>query len=183
MTTPRLAPTTPKDLVQFFERWDSLPKTGLMPRLRDYLDTAPPQLQPNVVIVDVHADGTMIVRLFGTGLESASGLLPTTHNLMTLYGASVRNMAHRLVLTTVSHPVGYVCTRKVVTTKGAVVECPAIGLPVGVDDAHLKCFITYANIAGARASLSPRDSLELVQDITFHQWIDLGAGVPEAPEK
>ncbi|MBL8643269.1 MAG: hypothetical protein JNK21_05000 [Rhodospirillaceae bacterium] len=176
---------TAPDIMAFFESWEDLPLDGgsgpgLVPRLSDYLDAAPPNLQPNVTIVDVYGPDRMVVRLFGTGLETISGLAPTTHDLMTLYGPEVRAMAQRLVWTTVSHPTGYVCTRHVRTKSGLILDCPAIGLPIGVDDPNMKCFITYASIANAKDALAARDSFVVVQDVRFEHWIDIGAGTPDS---
>ncbi len=177
--------TTAPEIIEFFESWEDLPLTkdnghgGLVPSLRDYLDCAKPNLQPNVTIVDVFGPTDMVVRLFGTRLESVSGLAPTTHNLMTLYAPEVQARAHHLVWESVSHPVGYVCTRRVLTKTGALVDCPAIGLPIGVDDPTMKCFVTYASVANAQQALELRDSFKVVQDIVFHHWIDIGAGEPD----
>lgn len=172
------APGTATDVVQFFERWRALPRTGLVPRLSDYFDTAPAHLQPNVTVVDVHGPSEMTVRLFGTALERTSGHYPTTHDLMGLYAEPIRALACRLVWTAASHPVGYTCVRHVRTTAGRLITCPSIGLPVLLDTGQPLCFITYANIENAREALARCDQLEVVQDIVFGEWIDLGAGTP-----
>jgi hypothetical protein len=174
---------TPPDILDFFETWEDLPRQdgSLVPRLSDYFDHAPVALQPNVTIVDVYTTTHLVVRLFGTGLESSSGLAPTTHDLMTLYSPDVQALAQRLVWHTVWHPTGYVCTRRVRTKAGRIVDCPAIGLPILTDDPKTKCFITYASISSAREALDARDSFTVVQDITFKHWIDIGAGEPSGP--
>jgi len=168
----------PADVIAFYERWNGLPKTGLLPRLSDYFDTAAPELQPNVTIVDVLSPAEMTVRLFGTGLEQASGLYPTAQSLGVLYGEEVWERAKKLVWIVVTHPVGYVCIRRVRTSAGLVVDCPAVGLPIGVDIPDRRCFITYANVSGASEELAPEENFELVQEVQFLHWIDLGAGVP-----
>jgi hypothetical protein len=171
--------TTVPDIIEFFESWEDLPMNGLVPSLRDYLDGVTPHLQPNVTIVDVFGPTDMVVRLFGTRLESVSGLMPTMNNLMTLYSPDVQALAQHLVWEAVSRPVGYVCTRRVQTKAGRLVDCPAIGLPIGVDDPTMKCFITYASVANAQEALEARDNFQVVQDIVFHHWIDIGAGEPD----
>lgn len=172
--------TTAPDIIEFFESWEDLPASQAgIPRLRDYLDTARAHLQPNVTIVDVYSPTEMVVRLFGTRLESVSGLTPTTQDLMMLYSPEVRGLAQRLVWNTVSHPVGYVCTRRVRTKSGLLLDCPAIGLPIGLDDTNLKCFITYASVANAQDALAAKDSFVIVQDVVFEHWIDIGAGEPD----
>jgi hypothetical protein len=176
--SPSWTDRVPADVVQFFLRWSALPKIGLMPRLSDYLDEAPPELQPNVTIVDVLSPTEMIVRLFGTGLEEASGLYPTAQSLRVLYGETLWPRAQKLVWAVVTHPVGYVCVRRVRTSAGLIVDCPAIGLPIGVDMPGRHCFITYANVSSASQELAPEENFELVQDLEFLGWIDLGAGVP-----
>jgi hypothetical protein len=173
------APGVPDDVTEFFDRWNALPKRGLIPRLSDYFDTASPDLQPNVTIVDVISPSEMTVRLFGTGLEQASGIYPTTQSLGVLYGEEVWERAKKLVWIVVTHPVGYVCNRRVRTSAGLIVDCPAICLPIRVDDPNRHCFITYANVSGASQELAPEESFQLVQDVQFLHWIDLGAGVPD----
>jgi hypothetical protein len=180
---PTFSPRVPADVVQFFERWAGLPKQALVPKLSDYLDAAPIKLQPNVTIVDVHSPTEMTVRLFGTGLEEATGLNPTSQDLMLLFGEPIRAQAKWLVWTVVTHPVGYVCIRRVRTSAGLIVSCPAICLPIGVEAKDRQCFITYANVSAASQELAPEESLELVQEVEFLHWIDLGAGVPAKTTK
>ncbi|MBL8629997.1 MAG: hypothetical protein JNM81_10240 [Rhodospirillaceae bacterium] len=173
------ASTTPPDILEFFESWEDLPMNGLVPSLSNYLDNAKPHLQPNVTIVDVLSQTHMVVRLFGTRLESVSGLAPTANDLMLLYSPDARTLARTIVWETVTRPVGYVCTRKVRTKSGLLLDCPAIGLPIAVDDSAMKCFITYSSVGNAQQALEARDSIIMVEDIIFEHWVDIGAGEPE----
>jgi hypothetical protein len=174
-------PDTPDDLVDFFRSWDALPKHGLIPRLSDYFDAAPIELQPNVTIVDVHSPTRLTVRLFGTGLEDVSGIYPTDQDLMMLFAKPIQERAKRLVWVVVSHPVGYVCVRRCQTTQGLVYDVPAICLPIAAAGPGPYCFITYASVMDASQTMMLEENLAMVQDVKFRQWIDLGNGMPPVP--
>ncbi|MDX2145283.1 MAG: PAS domain-containing protein [Rhodospirillaceae bacterium] len=174
-------PDTPHDLVDFFKSWDALPKQGLIPRLSDYLDAAPIELQPNVTIVDVHAPDKLTVRLFGTGLEDVSGIYPTSEDLMLLFSKAIQEKAKRMVWVVVTHPVGYVCVRRCQTAEGLVYDVPAICLPIAVAGPGPYGFITYASVVDASQTMMLEENLEMVQDVQFVQWLDLGNGMPPVP--
>jgi hypothetical protein len=59
-------------LDKFFEHWKSIPKSGLVPNLSDYLDRPNPKLQPWTIIIDFE-DKSFPTRLFGTALVELVG--------------------------------------------------------------------------------------------------------------
>jgi len=169
---------TDPDIVKFYFYWLSLPKSGLLPRLSDYLDHAPPELQPFVGISDVYSPIKQKLRLLGTGLVSISGKDPTGAELGVLYVEKVKKQMGQLAWDVVSRPVGYLCVRDLRTTSGRIVHGPSICLPLANPTSPAAAVITYTHVEHADTSFPGDDRAELVQNIRVTHWIDLGAGVP-----
>ena len=168
----------PEPVREFFDYWNSLPKQGLVPRLDNYLDRAPPHLQPFVGIADVLSPTDMRMRLFGTGLVDKSGQEPTGKPLHLLYAEHVRGRMQDLVWNAATRPVGYLCIRSVATTGGRLFHNPSICLPIAVPMSAVKAVITYAYQDMSAFTFAQSERLDIVQDLRLTAWIDLGAGVP-----
>jgi hypothetical protein len=56
------------------DHWASLPKDGLVPLLRGYLDRPNPKFQPHATIVDVFPGQGMQPRLIGTASADVYGV-------------------------------------------------------------------------------------------------------------
>jgi hypothetical protein len=182
LKTPDLAGADiPDSIHEFFGYWNGLPKRGLVPRLEDYLDHAPPRLQPYVGIADVLSPYETRMRLFGTGLVDLAGTDPTGGSMQLLYAEPARSKMLRMVWLTVTQPVGYLCIRTVLSTGGRVIQNPSICLPLDVPTSALKSVITFAYQADVRPEFADGERLHLVQDLRLVDWIDIGAGVPDAP--
>lgn len=175
--TPLPQDTFP-DVVKFYSYWISLPKSGRLPRLSDYFDNAPPDLQPFVGISDVYSQTKQKLRLIGTGLVRLAGNDPTGADLGVLYAQTVRERAYELAWEVVNRPIGYLGIRDVRTTFGRIIHGPSICLPLDNPTSPATAVITYTHVERADASASDDDPMELVQDIQLTHWIDLGAGVP-----
>jgi hypothetical protein len=168
----------PEPVREFFDYWNSLPKQGLIPRLDNYFDRAPPHLQPFVGIADVHSPTDIRLRLFGTGLVDLSGQDPTGKPMQHLYAEHVRGRMQDLVWSVATRPVGYLCVRSVATTGGRLFHNPSICLPIAVPMSAVKAVITYAYQDMSAVTFAPSERLDMIQDLRLISWIDLGAGVP-----
>jgi hypothetical protein len=170
---------TTSGIVEFFSYWSSLPKHGLSPLLSDYLDRAPPRLQPYVSMVDIPHDAPPRLRYLGTALTTLSGRDRTGKPLQLLYTKSLWPLVTRLTREVVSRPVGYICTRSIRTASGRLAHTPAICLPMTNPKSAVPVLVTYAQLESAALSMGYGDALESVQGVTVLHWIDLGAGVPD----
>jgi len=169
---------TAPDIVDFFDYWSSLPRSGLVPTLGDYFDHAPARLQPYVGISDVHSPTKMNLRLLGTALVELGGRDPTGAHLELLYSEKVRAIMGEAVWDVVTLPTAYLCIRSLRRHSGRILDCPSICLPLCNHSANANTVITYANFSMDDMKFAEHDQLELVQDWRVTHWIDLGAGVP-----
>ena len=174
-----LPPDTPSDIVDFFSYWSSLPRIGLVPNLSDYLDRAPPKLQPYFGISDIHSPTKMTMRLFGTGLVELAGNDPTGTPLELLYSEKIRARMGKAVWDVVAMPAAYLCVRSIRRHSGRILDGASICLPLSNHSATANTAITYANFSKDDVKFAEQDQMELVQDWRVTHWIDLGAGVPD----
>jgi len=101
----------PSDLADFWGHYQTLPRDGLMPTLRAFLDSAPYRFMARVAIADMMAPDDFVMRYYGTALTELSGTDWT--------GISAKESARRGIplqtggrgWTAVKHPCGYLSTR------------------------------------------------------------------------
>lgn len=170
---------TPRAIEAFFDHWLSLPREGLVPTLQDYLDHAPPRLQPFVAIAEVTSPTEMRVRLMGTGYVDLVGRDATGARLSPLYAAPIRERMSSAVWQLVTRPVGYLCVRSIRTFGGRLVESPSICLPLVGRDGGAKFILTYGLVSPDNHGLAETELFHLTLDWTLTAWLNLGAGVPE----
>jgi hypothetical protein len=170
------AAAIPRDVQDFLLHWQGVPKSGLFPRLQDFLDTPPFRLQSEVAIVDVHPDGAMRVRLFGTGLSSLAGDW-TGKDALSNFHPAARTRAMYLSSTAVTRPCGYFVKRYL---RRGVVEtsCIGIGLPLLYESGDVGLVI-FCSLSDRSVQLIPGDVPAVVTDAPLMRWIDIGAGVPD----
>lgn len=178
--TPSLPADTPPDIVAFYDYWLSLAKTDLVPSLSDYLDHAPPQLQPFVGILDVLSPTESRVRLYGAGLTEITGSDPTGGTLNTVYPEHLRAMATKMMWEAVSRPVGYLCVRDTRTQTGLTVHSPSICLPLLNSSSGIRMILNYSHMPKNDISYDVDGLVCLVTGWRLTHWIDVGAGTPDA---
>jgi len=170
------AAVIPRDVQEFFLHWQALGKTGLIPRLQNFLDAPPFKLQSEVAIVDVHADGAMRVRLFGRGLSSMAGSDWTGKDALANFHPEARTRAMYLSSTAVTRPCGYFVKRFV---RRGVVETSAVGIGLLLlyegGDVGL---LVFSSLSDRSVQLLPGDGPGFVRATPLISWIDIGAGIP-----
>ncbi len=163
----------------FWEYWSSLPKSADgLPQLRDYLDHAPPRLQPNVAIADVHSPEQLTVRLFGTALVEITGADLTGINPLSVYRESIRRLAGQVAWRAVVQPCGYITNRVFRTKIGRLLNAPGIVLPVEITNVSYRAVFIFTNLNSAREALYANETFEIIHDVEFVSWVDLGKGIP-----
>jgi len=168
-----------KLVAEFIDHWASLPKEGLVPLLRDYLDRPIPKFQPHVTIVDVFPDGSMKPRLIGTARADLYGMqvgeIQSSQAYVPELRAPIRETAHLCV----AHPCGFCSIRVIKTGMDLTLEAAAVVLPLKLESTDLGCFVHYQSILGTD---DYEESKHMVIGIKDPHWVDLGAGTPdEAP--
>ena len=161
----------------FHAYWDSLPKTGLIPTLADFLDRAPPELAPYLAIVDVRGPQDTKIRFFGTQLVERAAFDPTWMTVAQLYPDALRAKVHALLWETVTRPVGYLSHRTIVGRSGFVNVHPSLGLPIDIPTSGVRGVVNYSR-SMATGSHLVEDRAHLVQEMTLERWVDVGAGTP-----
>ncbi|MGE3475262.1 MAG: hypothetical protein AB7H70_05600 [Rhodospirillaceae bacterium] len=167
----------PEPLRAFFEYWNGLPKTGLMPKLADFFDSVPPAVAPYLAIADILGPEDTRLRFFGTRLVERAEFDPTGLPVAALYAESLRKRIHDVMWTCTRRPAGYVLRRTIVVRSGFLNDNLSLGLPVEIPTSNLRAVIAFTHgIADAR--MIDRGADTLVQELKFERWVDLGAGAP-----
>ncbi|NKB45657.1 MAG: hypothetical protein GKS03_15405 [Alphaproteobacteria bacterium] len=162
----------------FWAFWNALPKTDHVPHLSDYLDNVPPDLQPNVVIMDLRSVDDMSIRLMGTTITEAVGEM-TGLSANPLYSGQSRLAAIGQAWQATQHPCGYVAKRTLRSKRGQLIISGGVVLPVRTDTPGSKSVVSYNEIPPASAGLASDDQIEIVQEFSENEWLDIGAGIPE----
>ena len=115
----------PIDVEEFLQHWRAIPKTGLIPSLREFLDFRVFRQQSEVAIIDVVGPTEMRFRLFGTGLSLLAGEDMTGKNLLEQFHPQTRVEALRIIWASVSTPCGYILHR---TFRRGAVETGTVGI-------------------------------------------------------
>lgn len=163
----------------FWSYWNSLPKHGLVPHLRDYLDNAPPALQPRVALLDVTSASDMRVRLAGTIVTEFVGEI-TGSDVQDVYQGEARRVTIESAWTSVNHPCGYSIVRTVISKNGNQFNPRALALPLKTDTVGSKTVASF-NLTPER--YEPELTESVVPPLLTHPtptWIDIGAGVPDS---
>jgi hypothetical protein len=164
-------------LRNFFDFWQALPKTNLLPQLADLLDRMRPEIAPYLSIVDLRGPENAPVRFFGTQLVDQAAFDPTGMTVGELYSDELRPLVHRLLWTAVTHPVGYLSHRKIVGRHGFVNVHPSCGLPIEIPTSGVRGVVNYSHTV-TTTDREIDDKAYLVQEMKLDRWLDIGAGVP-----
>jgi hypothetical protein len=161
---------------EFLDHWRALPRDGLVPHLRAYLDRVVAHLQPSVVMLDVVSAARLEVRLFGTRLADLTGEEITKRNVLDIYPPELRTDVGTACVSIVSHPCGQLSKRAIRTSGGMLVAASSIALPLLIDRPVVGCVVAYTEL---HEPVDTDETMAMVQRITARRWIDIGAGVPD----
>jgi hypothetical protein len=165
---------TPAD--GFLEHWNSLPKVGVMPHLRSFLDNARPEFQPSVAIVDVLPEGEFKARLVGTGRVALYEHDMTHQNPLQAFSDEAKPVVAMLARQTVNHPCGSRVSQVIITSKGRELLGETIAVPLEVDTLDAQCFAHFQHVLDP---LKHDEKAIQVARIDHYTWIDIGAGIPD----
>jgi hypothetical protein len=159
---------------KFFDHWKRLITTGSMPSLHDFLGVPNPELQPNIIILDVLSESDVRIRLMGTGIVQLIGRELTKTNSLDVYADHLRPVVGRACMTMVAQPCGQFTQRLINTAGGLLMPACSIALPLA-NKTGTGCIAAFTQTTDP---VLAGDSMIVIHDIVSTVWIDIGAGVP-----
>lgn len=178
MATPEVVQALGPDVDAFFQYWWGLPKEGHVPHLSDYLDHAPPDLQPNVVLTDVSSATDMSIRLTGTALAAMVGEMTGSH-AERIYQGEAREKAIKTGWCAANHPCGYTVARRVRSKSGLMFVSKGVVLPLRTNTPGSKTLAGYNQLPKEDTAIAQEGQIQAVQEFGDSTWVDIGAGVPD----
>ena len=159
----------------FFNHWQSLPKDGLAPTSETFLDFPQPLYAPYVYILE-YAGNDLIIRLIGTALVERWKQNRTGQSFNIHQDPQVREMFFLNSLNVVHLPCALRAVNRFRLASGQNVSTEAIILPLTIGADRPLRLVTYSHLF---EEPNEKDELGGWEDVLDHEWIDLGAGVPE----
>ena len=161
----------------FLSHWDSLPKEGLMPLSRTFLDCPPVALMPYAMLEEVLPQG-LKVRFMGTAMVDrwqrditgrylGEGLPKDKFDVLCHNGTAVA-----------THPCGMRQLGEIHSSTGRTVHFEAVLLPLGVEAGRPPRLIAYSHMLDTLGRKEHNDTFFRAAD---RVWLDIGAGTPAGP--
>lgn len=168
-----------KECRGFFEHWRSLRTNGnIIPEQKDLLDNADPLYAPYIHISEVSDEGTMIVRLMGTGLVERWGKDKTGEAMGEGQPDDVREALYGNTRMVISTPCGLRSEIEMAANSGSEMIIEAITLPIGVDPGRPGRLVAYSALM---RKLEYGEHSQRYKSLANVEWFDIGAGVPDEP--
>ncbi|MEQ9446132.1 MAG: hypothetical protein RJS98_11240 [Rhodospirillaceae bacterium] len=163
----------------FLEHWQSLCSDGQMiPTHANFLDHPHPSYAPFVHISEMSEDGTMIVRLMGTGLVERWGKDKTGEAMGADQPDAIRQALYNNTRQVISTPCGLRTEIELAASSGSEMVIEAITLPLGVAPGKPKRLVAFSALM---RTLEYGEHSKRYKSLSNVEWINIGAGVPDQP--
>ena len=163
----------------FFAHWQSLRGEGhAVPLHRDFLDNPNPRYAPFVHVSEISDEGTMIIRLMGTGLVERWGKEKTGEAMGEGQPKSVREALYANTRQVILNPCGLRSEIELAASSGSEMVIEAITLPLIVESGRPGRIVAYSALM---RKLKYGEYSERYKRLANVEWIDIGAGIPESP--
>lgn len=165
------------------KHWETLPKSdgGLLPRRSDLRPESVPGLLPNMVMFEVLSRDFVRFRLVGTAVVARYGEDPTGANYLDYVAPEMRNQSAMAFWAMQAQPCGMWGISRQDYAGGKSIRSEAIGFPV-LGSPGEPVILLFQQVAVEKPThLNTREDELLRHVIEQRQFIDIGAGVPEAP--
>lgn len=163
----------------FFAHWQSLRVEGhIVPFHKDFLDNPNPQYAPFVHISEISAEGTMIIRLMGTGLVERWGKDKTGEAMGEGQPTSIRKALYANTRQVILNPCGLRSEIELAASTGSEMLIEAVTLPLIVEPGKPGRLVAYSALM---RKLKHGEHSERYKRLANVEWIDIGAGIPQAP--
>ena len=164
---------------QFFQYWNGLPKTGLVPDRADFDPLAIHRIMPRIMMVEYFSDGRVEFRMVGTGVTEDIGVDPTKMSYFDLLENEALGSFWSASDAILDTPCGGHFRITAQSAKGYLVDFDVLDLPMTNLAANSN--IIFAHIAqGDVGGITETGSFR-IKEIQSAGWIDIGAGVPATP--
>lgn len=160
---------------KFFNYWNGLPKTGLVPDRSEFSPARIAPLMPAVTILEVVSDDLILQRLTGTAVCRAMGFDPTGKNSLDLMLPQVRPDYLKLINAQISRPCG---RWNIIRSRRDNMVDRAEVLTLPMFHRHSGHWMILAYFGALEPVAYDPGPYEILGYEDTH-WIDIGAGVPE----
>tara|TARA_R110000868_G_scaffold139015_3_gene353685 strand:- start:1319 stop:1849 length:531 start_codon:yes stop_codon:yes gene_type:complete len=162
--------------LQFFEYWNSLPKTGFVPDRSDFNPPAIHRLMPSVTLLEVVSSDRVEMRLIGTDLVERMGGDPTGKNYLDYVALDARSTYLETLSLQINRPCGRRSILQTREASGVLSRVEVLTLPMTHKLSGHPLILSYFGPTEAIGFDGGSDrEVRIFENI---QWIDIGAGVP-----
>ena len=161
----------------FLRHWSELPKTGLIPHSRAFLDAAPAALMPYVMIQELMPEG-LLVRFYGTGLEKRWQHDLTGRFFAEHYPQPARERLRSNVSHLVSHPCGMHQMNGSTSSAGRKMLSELVVLPLAVDAGRPHRVVGFSQ---PMETLNVHEHGAQFVQTAVCEWFGIGDGTPTEP--
>ncbi len=161
----------------FKEHWFYLRGAQQAPTLSEFLNRPIPVLQPHLTMLDVDSREHLVFRLIGTGMADILSMDATGQNILDFTDPHSRESLYDTVFTMVDQPCGAELESSVISTTGRPYRLHSMGFPLRRKDVQTGCIVWFNKPIDTATTRKPGVSMSNVELLN---WIDVGAGVPEA---
>ncbi|HEY4345193.1 MAG TPA: hypothetical protein VGN05_12660 [Parvibaculum sp.] len=163
-----------RDARRFFDFWNGMPKTGLLPDRASFNADILHEL-PTMTILEVISPERIDLHLMGPGACEALGFDPTGQNYLDLQSPEARALYVPLIEEQITRPCGRRNIVKMRHADGIVTRAEAVTLPMhhaaGGHPMILSYFTTIDIVGFEEGGYQ-------VLNFEDTEWIDIGAGIP-----
>ncbi len=152
----------------------------LMPTLQEFLDKAPVALMPYLAIGDVHSPTRLDIRFFGTQLTELFGRDARGQSDFKEVAQAYRGESGQTAWRAARHPAGYLtrCIASLRDTRVALAD--VLTLPLASKREDLRHLVKLFDLNRSSVDLARQTPANMITEITFVRWLDLGAETPPA---
>jgi len=158
--------------------WRNLCQKSLKPHFRDAFQELPCELMPRVLITEWVPDDSIIIRFMGTSRAEMWGEDLTGRNSLALMSPHVAAAVRSNLMTMVDHPCALLHLARYVTATGREMKMENLTAPLSNDPGKPLRWINYAEEISTHAYSDAPGGMHSVSERT---WLNIGAGVPDAP--
>ncbi|MDX2223373.1 MAG: PAS domain-containing protein [Rhodospirillaceae bacterium] len=161
--------------VEFLDHWRRLPRHGLAPHTRTFLDHAPFVMMPYVFIHEL-TPGGLLTRYMGTGLVQRWQHDLTDTNFGAHLDQAARDGLMRTSRAVADRPCGLWQLGQFTTIAGRTMSFEALLLPLAVDPDKPARVVTFSQLIG---DVPDNEPVSRFASAGQRHWLDIGAGVPD----
>ncbi len=172
-----------RTLRAFADHWTALPRVGLVPERRDFRPEALGGALAHMVVHELVSPTDIRLRLVGSTVAAAYDEEITGRNYLDMVSPERRAAAARPFFLACGYPCGMYTRMRTVASRGRTMRRESIGLPLR-DASGVRWFYSCSTTdPDDRPDFDlSHDGVATVTDVLSRRYLDIGAGVPAAPD-